>query len=52
MLTYLVSEFDGGGTSVGLGVGVVCVQRHLYRGIKFIHAHHHLAVREQRRDNA
>lgn len=45
---YHVSEFNGGGRTVGFGVGWICVQHHLYLCIKVIHTHHRLAVREHR----
>ena len=45
-LAYHVSEFNGGGSAVGFGVGWICVQHHLYLCIKVIHSHYRLAVRE------
>lgn len=47
-LAYHVSEFNGGGRTVGFGVGWICVQHHLYLCIKVINTHHRLAVREHR----
>lgn len=49
-LTYLVSEFNAGGATVGLGVRLVSVQHHLYPCIEFIHTHHRLTVGHQGRD--